>query len=406
MKHAISKIFQNLNMYLFFILFASFLTLLLTLEHRLSVEKVNNLNNQKSIILSLTQLKKEDVELGLILFNGKVAQLQREVQKLQNLYKYNITGKYVLSNESEYNEDLAKLSALTSTFNKHAHTYINTEETDKVTDKNNLETIKSELDASFNEVNALIDSIIIQDMRYNESVFMLFEKAIYLTFFIILIGTFWYRKRINNIYTDIKFLSSTEKNYAEFQIFSVEADAIAQRMKRKVVTTENPAFIDQITGINNSKGLLNAYGEKKGMKDENFTSVTVIEADNFSKSNRAYNQELTHAILKKIAFTISLHEQATDVIARTDYNQFTIVLSRASKEQAFKDVELIRQSIAELKFKTPNSEGITISGGHVVKPSNTSLEEAIKAAKDILTYTKSVTKDKIYQTKDIAERNT
>ena len=399
MKHSISKIFQNLNMYMFFVLFASFLTLVLTLEHQLSVQKVDNLNNQKSVILSLTQLKKEDVELGLILFNGKTAQLQRDVQKLQNLYKYNITGKYILENESEYNKDLTKLSELTSVFNKNVHTYIETEE------KKELPSIKTELEESLYQVNAFIDSIIVKDMRYNEAVFMFFEKAIIFTFAIILLGTFWYRKRINDIYADIKFLSSTEKNYAEFQIFSIEADAIAQRMKRKVVTTDNPAFIDQITGINNSKGLINAYGDKKGMKEENFTSVTVIEVDNFSKSNRAYDQELTQAILKKIAFTISLHEQPTDVIARTNYNQFTIVLSRASKEQAYKDVDIIRQSISELKFKTPKGENITVCGGHVVKSGHTSLDEAMKGAKDILNYTKSATRNKIYQTKDIAEHN-
>jgi len=255
------------------------------------------------------------------------------------------------------------------------------------------------------EVNTHIDKMIAEDMRYNEAVFMFFEKFIFLSFIFILIGTFWYRKRVNDIYKDIEFLSSTEKNYAEYKIFSIEADAISQRMKRKVVTANNPAFIDQITGINNYKGLINAYGDKKGMKEQNFTSVTVIEVDNFSKSNRAYNQELTYSILKKIAFTISLHEQPTDVIARTDYNQFTIVFSRASKEQTYKDVDIIRQSISELKFKTPEGENITVSGGHIIKPSHTSLDEAIKNAKDILNYAKSVTKNKIYQTKDIAEHH-
>jgi len=399
MKHSISKIFQNLNMYLFFVLFASFLALMLTLEHQLSVRKIDNLNNQKNILLSVMDLKKEDVELGLILFNGKVAQLQRDIEKLQNLYQYNVTGKYILENENEYNQDLTKLSTLTSVFTNNAHTYIKAEDTKE------SQAIKTKFEKSFYEVHTFIDSIIIKDMQYNEAVFMFFEKGIVLTFVIIFIGTFWYRKRIKEIYSDIKFLSSTEKNYAEFQIFSIEADAISQRMKRKVVTTENPAFIDQITGINNSKGLVNAYGDKKGMKEQNFTSVTVLEVDNFSKSNRAYDQELTQAILKKIAFTISLHEQPTDVIARTDYNQFTIVFSRASKEQAYKDVDIIRQSISELKFKTPKGENITVCGGHIVKPTHTNLEEAIKSAKDILNYTKSVTRNKIYQTKDIAEHN-
>ncbi len=399
MKNSIKKIFLNLNIYMLTVLFISFVGLLLTLEHRLSVDKIENLNIQKDIILSLTQLDKEDTELALVIFQGKSAQLNRDIDKLRDLYKYNITGKYLLKNEAEYDKELKKLRDLVNIFNKNAYENLKTRTLTK--DK----IIKENLQKSLFEVNTHIDKMIAEDMRYNEAVFMFFEKFIFLSFIFILIGTFWYRKRVNDIYKDIEFLSSTEKNYAEYKIFSIEADAISQRMKRKVVTANNPAFIDQITGINNYKGLINAYGDKKGMKEQNFTSVTVIEVDNFSKSNRAYNQELTYSILKKIAFTISLHEQPTDVIARTDYNQFTIVFSRASKEQTYKDVDIIRQSISELKFKTPEGENITVSGGHIIKPSHTSLDEAIKNAKDILNYAKSVTKNKIYQTKDIAEHH-
>ena len=404
MKHSIKKIFQNLNIYMLLVLLISFVAFALTLEHQLSVTKVKNLNNQKNIIKSLTQLKKEDIELALVLFQGKSAQLNSDIDKLRNAYKYNVTGNYILGNAEAYNEDLKELRDLVNIFNKRVYEDLQTKTLKK--NKAAQERIaKANLQKAFNAVNAKIDEIIVEDMRYNEAVFMLFEKFILFSFAFVFLGTFWYRKKINDVYKDIEFLSSTEKNYAEYQIYSIEGDAISQRMKRKVITTDNPAFIDQITGINNYKGMVNSYGDKKGMKEQNFTSVTVIEVDNFSKSNRAYSQELTHSILKKIAFTISLHEQPTDVIARTDYNQFTIIFSRASKEQAFKDVDIIRQSISELKFKTPKSENVTVCGGFIIKPGHTSLEEAIKNAKEILNYTKSVTRNKIYQTKDIAERH-
>ena len=368
------------------------------------MQKVANLKNQKNIIVSLTQLDDEDVELALILFQGKSAQLNRDIDKLRSSHKLNITGNYILGNGDAYSEDLKKLRDLVNLFNKDAHKNINVRKLTKGKEAQE-KIIKENLQKSLFAVNTHIDEIIIEDMRYNEAVFMVFEKLIIFSFAFIFIGTFWYRKKINDIYKDIEFLSSTEKNYQEYQIYSIEGDAISQRMKRRIVTAQNPAFTDQITGINNEKGLISSYGDKKEMKEQNFTSVTVIEIDNFSKSNRAYNQELTHAILKKIAFTISLHEQATDVIARTDYNQFTIVLSRATKEQSYKDIDIIRQSISELKFKTPKSENITVCGGYVIKPNHSSLDEAMKNAKEILSYTKSVTRNKIYQKKDIAERN-
>jgi diguanylate cyclase (GGDEF)-like protein len=177
-------------------------------------------------------------------------------------------------------------------------------------------------------------------------------------------------------------------------------------MNRKTVNTDNPSMLDPVTGINNHKGMINAYSQKKGLKDSNFTSVTILEIDNFSKSKRAYPQELTQAILKKVAYTISLHEQPVDVIARTDYNQFTLILSRTSKEQSFKDVELIRQSISELRFNVPDkgSSSVTVSGGFIVKPNHTNLDEALKQAKEILIYAKNTGTNRILQTRDMAEK--
>ena len=66
------------------VLFISFIALSLTLEHQLSVNKVNNLNNQKNIILSLTQLDKEDIELALVIFQGKSA--HTNIMLLVNTY--------------------------------------------------------------------------------------------------------------------------------------------------------------------------------------------------------------------------------------------------------------------------------------------------------------------------------
>jgi len=83
MKNSIKKIFLNLNIYMLTVLFISFVGLLLTLEHRLSVDKIENLNIQKDIILSLTQLDKEDTELALVIFQGKSAQLNRDIDKLR-----------------------------------------------------------------------------------------------------------------------------------------------------------------------------------------------------------------------------------------------------------------------------------------------------------------------------------
>jgi len=402
MKQSIKKIFQNLNTYLFFVLFIAFTALLLSFEQSLSYDKIDNLHKQKKIITTLTKLNKEDLALALIQFNGKSIQLHQEIDKLRLLEKYAFIDKIFLNNSQEYLQDLEQLSKLTDNFNEAAKEYyvdIKDEELEKKA--------KEKLDKSLETINHYIDSIIIKTVSYNETKFHFIKNAIFVIFLLILLATFYYRKVLKAIYKDIEFLYHVDKNRKTYNIFSQEADAISLRMKRKTVSTDNPDMIDPITNINNYKGMLHSYELKKNVKDSNFTAVTVLEIDNFSKSKRKYPEDVTQAILKKIAYTISLHEQPVDVIARTDYNQFTIIFSRSSKEQAFKDIELVRESIAELKFHIPNQglTQITVSGGFIIKPSNTSLEEAIKQAKEILRYVQSVGTNKILQSRDLAQKN-
>jgi len=399
MKYSIKKIFLSLNAYMLFVLFASFILMMLTLERQLSFDKVQILDEQKSLVLSLKNLKKDDLELALIQFNGKTAELQSKIDQLYNIYKYNFTEKYILDNQVQYFADLKMLKQLKDLFNTQAHQYYVQTKNQKIEQYN-----KKLLDKSYYNLQKQIEKIIANDLIYSEKKYNIFKYFFIVSFFIIFLETILYRRKVNNIYADIEYLVSIDKNAIPYTIYSQEADAISLRMKRKNVTLDNPAFIDQITGISNHKGMLNAYSNKRDMKDSNFTSVTIIEIDNFSKSKRTYPQDVTQAILKKIAFTISLNEQATDVVARTDYNQFTLIFSRDSKEQAFKDVDIIRQSISEIKFNLPNNtnDTITITGGFVIKPHNTNLEEGIRQAKEILARAKNITKNKILQSTDFA----
>jgi len=402
MKYSIKRIFEHLKFYLLFIFFVAFLAVLLTFEQQLSYDKVNNLNNQKKIIQTLTKLDKSDIELALIQFNGKSTQLHQEIDKLKMLYKYNITDRYILRNEKEYFDDLNKLSVLTDKFNNAAHEYY-VESRNQTLEKE----AKVHLDSSLKEIIQHIDNMLLKSITYNQQKFNLVKILVMIIFVLVLLATFWYRKMLTAILKDIEYLFQVDKSKSDYEIFSLEADAIALRMNRKHVIHDNPTMLDPVTEINNYKGLLNSYANKKGLKDSNFTAVTVLEIDNFSKANRAFSQEITQAILRKVAYTISLHEQPIDVIARTDYNQFTVILSRSSREQLFKDMEIIRESIAELKFATPENGPIpiTVTGGFVIKPNNTSLEEALKQAKEILEYAKTTGKNKIFQLRDLAQKD-
>ncbi|WP_321778244.1 GGDEF domain-containing protein [Sulfurimonas sp.] len=398
MKHSIKKIFANLSVSLILISLCVTLLTLLIVEQNSSFSKINNLKNQKIILHSLANLEKADIELALIQFNGKGTQLHFEIDKLRSLSKYDYSGKFILRNTDEYTSDLDTLSRLTTTFNDIAHKYY-------IKNLENKEEKGKDLQNALYTVNKHLDAIIFKNLIYDERKFFVLQYLAIFTFILVFFTMVWYRGRLSSIYQDILHLYAIDKSKKEYIVFSQEADAIQLRMNRKPVVTDNPAMLDPVTQINNHKGMLSSYSSKKGMKDSNFTSVTIIEIDNFSKQKRAFSQEFTQAILKKVAFTMSLHEQATDVIARTDYNQFTVILSRTSKEQSFKDIEIIRQSISEIKFKAPGGSPITItvSGGFIIKPNNQHLDEALKQAKEVLIHAKRNGNNSIAQIRDLAE---
>ncbi|MFT5661880.1 MAG: diguanylate cyclase (GGDEF)-like protein [Sulfurimonas sp.] len=394
MKHSIYKIFKNLHIFLLFILTLSTISLLFIVEQYYSYEKVNNLNNQKTVLLNILTQQEISNEVNIYLYNAKIASLNNDINKLHNKNQYNYLSVYLLDNTTEYISDLNHLYSLIQNFDKESRKYF---ELNKIT-----QTDKDKLNTSFIQITSNIDSLILKNILYDQEKFSIFSKILILIFILLLLTTIWYKKRLTKIYNDILFLYTIDTNKNK-EIFTQEVAAIQLRMTRKTQIADNPAMMDPVTEIHNNKGMIQAYLERKTPKDTNFSSVTILEIDNFSKSKRTFSQEFTQAILKKVAYTISLHQQATDIIARSDYNQFTLIFTRPSTEQLFKHTDLIRQSISEIKLATPEKETIQISvtGGFISKPNHAPLEKSIRKAKELLKHTKELGNNRIIQMKDI-----
>ena len=400
MKSSIKSIFSNLILFLSLLTLFSAVAVLFTVDQNNSFKKVDILNHQKSIIYDLNNIKNKDIEITLIQFNGKSTELSFQMQKLHALNEYDLLGIYALNTSEEYISQLNILSKLIDAYNSHTFKYYkSTPENQSINEQILLN--------SFNNINNHISNIISQNITYNRAKqdFM-YKLGLGMFFFILLMNIIFYSK-FKSIYADIEFLQRPGASTEKHELYSNEADAIYLRMKRKPTLNQSITNIDPVTGINNNKGLTNSYAEKKGMKESNFTALCVIEVDTFSKTNRKFPQEFSQMALKKIATTISMYEQATDVIGRTDYNEFTIILSRSSKEQAYKEIEQIRQSVEELKLITATkvSVQLTISGGFYIKPNNISLNNAVIESKSILDFAKQNGGNKISQKKDITGVN-
>ena len=394
MRHSINKIFKNLHLLLLFTLTLSAISFLFIVEQFYSYEKVSNLNQQKVIIWDILEQQKVSNKVDIYLYNAKIANLNHDIEKLREQNQYNYISLYFFNNTTEYIEDLSRLRSLIQNFDTESRIYFELNTPTQV-NKQKLQTI-------FFKIASTIDSLVLKNVSYDQERFSTSSKIFLALFLLLFIVTIWYKKRLTLVYNDILFLYSAGANKNK-EIFTQEVDAILLRVNKRAQISDNPAMMDPVTEIPNNKGMIQEYAERKSPKDTSFSSITILEIDNFSKSKREFSQEFTQAILKKVAYTISLHQQATDIIARSDYNQFTLIFSRPSKEQLFKHTDLIRQSISEIKLVTPEKEAVKISvtGAFINKSNHAPLDESIRKAKDLLKNGKPLGNDRIIQTKDI-----
>jgi diguanylate cyclase (GGDEF)-like protein len=409
MKNSIKKVFDNLFVNMLFILLFSFLSIVMIFDATLSISKTDNLIKQKSTLSRLTKIETQDHDLALIRYNSLSAQLRNDTQKLQNIRKYNFVEDLILKDTTEYNNDLLELSKLQGVFNQNVYSYLfeNTNTTDNNTSDNNTSNmLEGNLQAAYAAISTHIDRMLIKDISYKSEKFLFTQIITVLLFLLILTFTFTYRIQLNKIYKDILFLYSVEGSHKKHTIVYDEMDAIALRMKRKSITVDETLMVDKTTGLFNKDGLMYVYKNKKSFKEDNPFSITIFEIDNFSPGNKQLSQETMQTMLQKIAYTFSLYEKPTDVIARTAYGQFTLLIVRDTKKELFEEMKKIHENISELKFKVPDvgSVNVTLSGGFVAKPANMHFNDAVKIAEKALTLAKETGGNKLFQERDVQMR--
>ena len=398
MRWSIKKIFDNIaKTSLFLSLILGGLSVIsFTLNS--SAEKVDLILEQKALIKEAYNLGREDIQLSNIQLKGIISNLKLDITKMREAFDFDILGNYVFGHERQYLNDLEQLTIKQALYLEAADAYYDQslEELEKRLD--DYDFAQAEYEAKLFELEE-------RHLVYEAEKFAIVQYIIYFAFLVSLIATLWFSRRLSFIYNDLKTLYSVETDSKSRMFMTEEAEMITKRMSRKPTATENPAFIDPVTEINNYKGLLHGFANRKGNNGAALT-VCVFSLDHFKDIEKKYKKDLANQILKKIAFMLSLYEQHTDVLGRIDYDQFVLILNRASKDAALNDCEQIRKSIEETKFKAPKGEtiSITVSGGFVVKTPNKQLDQTIAHAKEILHAAIQQGGNRIAQLRDRAEK--
>lgn len=397
MKISILQIFKNIKVY--FALVTLFLVFLSIIEFNRSSSyaKIQQLEAQKIVVQKIYELGRDDLEYSIINTQGLGAQMKTNITLMDNIAENDFLGK-ILGLNHHYKEQTRTLFTLEDQYILHASNYYNARHKDLPQRLTQFSLAKSTL---LHQMNEMILSTIDHEQKKLSFTKWFVYGSLVLTF----LGALWYAKRLTLVYDDMKSLFVLGSEKSSESIMTKEVDAIKMRMVRKPILSQNPSMIDPVTGIKNYKGMVQSYSEKKGMKENNYTIVCVFEVDNFKEYEKKLSKDYTQSVLKKISFILSLHEQPTDVVARIEYDQFAVILSRETKKKALDDCEAMRASIEETQFNNPQGGRVpfTLSGGFAVKQNNKTLESAVIYAKELLQTAKEKGKNRIAQVSDKAE---
>ncbi len=398
MKFSILDVFKNIKFYFLLVTLLLIFLSIIELNRNTAYDRIQQLEAQKTIVDKVYELGRNDLDYSLINAQGLGSQLKTNISLMDSVASSDFLGK-LLGLNHQYKDQIEKLSNLEDNFILQANNYYDKKNENLAQRSSDFSSAKADL---LNQLNEMIMSNI--DDEHKKLSFT--KWFVYVSLFLTFVGAIWYSRKLTLIYDDIKSLFAIGSERSSEAILTKEVDSIKMRMVRKPTLSQNPSMIDPVTGIKNYKGMIQAYSEKKGMKENNFTIVCVFEIDNFKEYEKNLSKDYTQSVLKKISFIISLYEQPTDVIARIEYDQFVIILSRETKRKAFEDCEAIRKSIEETQFNNPQGGKIpfTLSGGFAIKQNNKSLESAITFAKELLQTAKEKGKNCIAQISDHAEK--
>ncbi len=170
------------------------------------------------------------------------------------------------------------------------------------------------------------------------------------------------------------------------------ADIMATAFRNSFFAEEaDPQVVkDQLTGAYNLTYFAHRF-ESEIRRSKNYMtplSILIFNIDNFRKVNEAFGHHAGDIVLKEVAARIRKVTRSSDFTVRYGGEEFVVVMTSSSEDQAFLYAERLRQMIGTTEFLIRESGTplkITISGGVATFPHvGQSTTELIKAAEQAL----------------------
>lgn len=142
-------------------------------------------------------------------------------------------------------------------------------------------------------------------------------------------------------------------------ILLVSSGVVMGRLIRRLTLSSHTDFL---TNLWNRRYLYLRLAEEeaRATRKKTFLCMAMIDIDDFKHINDTYGHAIGDALLTDLAAILKKNTRLTDVVARWGGDEFAIVFSDTSLQEAMESMERIRLKV-ETRFAT--SYGLTISAG-------------------------------------------
>lgn len=145
----------------------------------------------------------------------------------------------------------------------------------------------------------------------------------------------------------------------DFLVDAVRIRARRYRELRRIMLN------DGLTSVYNRRSILQMLGQEMARSQRNNTALTVaiIDVDHFKKVNDTHGHLTGDLVLKTLTQLLKQRLRRSDLIGRYGGEEFIVVLPDASKVQALKFLDEIRETFADIEHLAEQPFKITFSGG-------------------------------------------
>jgi diguanylate cyclase (GGDEF)-like protein len=129
--------------------------------------------------------------------------------------------------------------------------------------------------------------------------------------------------------------------------------------------TQNAAITDPLTGLHNRRHFdavverEDAIRRRIPAERRRMRSAILFDLDHFGRVNKKFGHQIGDQVLRNFAGTVHARARESDLIARYGGEEFVIILENASRDDAMKIAEEIREAFAKLTVDTGTGDQLT-----------------------------------------------